>query len=283
MAGYHQGELELQALTGETETARRNGKMVQSSLPPGARSFVEKQRMLAIGRSDAHGRNWAELWFGEPGFARAERENALTIQHSEAGIVPGSALGILAIDLGSRRRFRINGVVSRANERSLLIEVREAYVNCPQYIQRRQLTLGDEHPQLPAVRATRLNDFQRTSIAIADTLFVASQHPTFGADVSHRGGDPGFVTILDDQTLRVPDYRGNGMFNTLGNLRVNPRAGVVIPDFERGRMLQLTGTTQLSLDREAGRYWDFHVDELVESSMPARFRWESLDVPRYDP
>jgi predicted pyridoxine 5'-phosphate oxidase superfamily flavin-nucleotide-binding protein len=291
MYDYHSGEVELQELAGETETARRNGKMVASTIPPGARSFLAKQRLIATGRSDREGRVWASLWFGEPGFARAENEHALDIEHAEPALEPGQPLAILAIDLGSRRRFRINGVVSANDGARVSVKVREAYVNCPQYIQRRELVSGEPHAYLPDESGEVLDATRQVTIAMADTLFVASRHATTGADVSHRGGNPGFVRVLDEKTLRVPDYRGNGMFNTLGNLRVDPRAGLVVPDFERGRMLLLTGTTRLLFEAEeaeqisggTGRYWDFHVERFMETSMPARYHWEFLDASPHNP
>lgn len=291
MAEYHPGELELQERAGETETARRNGKMVGDTLPAGARSFLQKQRMLAIGRGDPDGRMWASLWFGEPGFARTTDERTLLVEHADPSLVPGEPFAVLAIELGSRRRFRINGAVATNDGARVGVAVREAYSNCPQYIQRRQLVQGDPHPVIPDESGQELDRLRQVTIAMADTLFVASRHPTFGADVSHRGGNPGFVRVLDATTLRVPDYRGNGMFNTLGNLRVDPRAGMVIPDFERGRMLQLTGATTLSFDSKdaeqtsggTGRYWDFRVERFVETSMPASYRWEFLDASPYNP
>lgn len=290
MSGYHDGELELQELAGETETARRNGKMVGDSVPPGAARFLEKQRMVAIGRRDAEGRMWASLWFGEAGFVRTVDDHTLSLEHEEPGLGPGDPLAILAIELGSRRRFRINGTITQGGER-VVVTVREAYANCPQYIQRRHLVQGEPRASLPDEEGDRLDHLRRTSLAMADTLFVASAHPTFGADVSHRGGNPGFVRVLDDTTLRVPDYRGNGMFNTLGNLRIDPRAGIVVPDFERGRMLLLTGKTSLVFDAEdpeqtsggTGRYWDFQVERFVETSMPTRYHWEFLDASPYNP
>ena len=79
----------------------------------------------------------------------------------------------------------------------------------------------------------------------ADTFFIASGNPDGSLDASHRGGEPGFVSILEDGTLEVPDYPGNHMYNTLGNLEVNPRAGLVFLDFTSGRTLQLTGTAEV--------------------------------------
>jgi predicted pyridoxine 5'-phosphate oxidase superfamily flavin-nucleotide-binding protein len=86
---------------------------------------------------------------------------------------------------------------------------------------------------------------QGAAIAAADTFFIASWHPAGGADASHRGGRPGFVEVRDERTLEFPDYPGNNMFNTLGNLAGHPRAGLLFADFERGDLLQLTGRARV--------------------------------------
>src|SRR5260370_2360405 len=83
-------------------------------------------------------------------------------------------------------------------------------------------------------------------VVATDVLFVATGHPQRGADASHRGGNPGFVEVVDANTLRIPDYSGNSLFNTLGNLLVDPRYGMLIPNFQSGRMLQLTGTAKVT-------------------------------------
>ena len=115
------------------------------------------------------------------------------------------------------------------------LQVDESYPNCPKYIQKRQVTanlVGTDQPTLTVERGDALGPEQRAVITKADTLFVASVHPERGVDASHRGGNPGFVTIVDDRTLRIPDYKGNCMFNTFGNFVVNPRAGLIFVDFE---------------------------------------------------
>ena len=79
---------------------------------------------------------------------------------------------------------------------------------------------------------------------------IAESYPPHGGekrtvDVSHRGGKPGFVRVGDDGTLTIPDFVGNFLFNTLGNLLLNPRAGLVIADFGTGDMLFLSGVTEI--------------------------------------
>lgn len=125
----------------------------------------------------------------------------------------------------------------------------------------------------------------------ADVLFVATAHPTRGADSSHRGGAPGFIEVLDDRTLRIPDYSGNSMFNTLGNLRVNARAGIIVPDSERGRTLQLTGTAETlwnqddPADRTGGthRFLAFRITHWLELPLPPGVKTEFLDYSPYNP
>ncbi|MEG4343628.1 pyridoxamine 5'-phosphate oxidase family protein [Microcoleus sp. A003_D6] len=108
-----------------------------------------------------------------------------------------------------------------------------------------------------------------------------------GVDVSHRGGKPGFVRPDDDCTLTVPDFSGNCQFNTFGNLELNPSAGLLFVDFDRGNLLYLTGTAEviwegaLINDYEgAERLFRFHLDRgyRVEGSLP--LRWSS---PAFSP
>ena len=122
-------------------------------------------------------------------------------------------------------------------------------------------------------------------------MFVGSQHPERGADASHRGGEPGFVQVLDEQTLRIPDYAGNGMYQTLGNLHSTGRAGLLFLDFEGRRMLHVTGTTRLHFDTNetriatggTGRSWDLRVTRWVEGALPATIDAEFLERSRFIP
>ena len=128
-------------------------------------------------------------------------------------------------------------------------------------------------------------------IGQADTMFVASRHADSGADASHRGGTPGFIRIVDDNTLRIPDFHGNSMFNTLGNFEVDPRAGLCIPDFVHGQLLQLTGTASIHWDQEdpdnltggTHRFWEFKVKRWLLRDTPQQLEWEYLDASPFNP
>ena len=139
-------------------------------------------------------------------------------------------------------------------------------------------------------RSDSLGEDLQHWIGRADTFFVASAHPEGGADASHRGGFPGFVRVVDGRTLTWPDYDGNRMFNTLGNLVENPRAGLLFLDFENGRTLQLSGTASASWDPEraaeypgAQRLVDLALEEAVVTDNATALRWRFLDYSPENP
>lgn len=303
MGPFHEGELEAQSMAGESQMAERNGVVISDRIIGGARSFLQEQSMAVFASLDREDNLWCSIVFGNPGFMRSEDGYAVDLDLSRvavqgkdplwANIELDSAVGMLAIDLATRRRIRINGSLSHPRENSLRLGVEESYPNCPKYITRRQLrTVSVELTEsLPDTAGATLGPDQQGTLIRADVLFVATAHPTRGADASHRGGAPGFIEVLDERTLRIPDYSGNSMFNTLGNLRVNARAGIVIPDFERGRTLQLTGTAETlwnqddPADRTGGthRFLAFRVTHWLELPLPAAVKTEFLDYSPYNP
>lgn len=132
--------------------------------------------------------------------------------------------------------MRINGEVMRATDSHFEMEAREVYTNCPKYIQARstRATVEPTAPESAAERSASLSSEQREFIARSDTFFIATTHPEKGTDASHRGGAPGFVRVKGVRRLVWPDYSGNTMFNTLGNIAVDPRAGLLLINFENG-------------------------------------------------
>jgi predicted pyridoxine 5'-phosphate oxidase superfamily flavin-nucleotide-binding protein len=85
-------------------------------------------------------------------------------------------------------------------------------------------------------------------IEARDMFFIASTDPDGSPDCSYKGGDPGFVRVIDDATLVFPVFDGNGMFRTLGNLSVNPRVGLLFVDFETGSRLRVNGDASVDDD-----------------------------------
>ncbi|MCH7565046.1 MAG: pyridoxamine 5'-phosphate oxidase family protein [Gemmatimonadetes bacterium] len=300
---YHAGELLAQQRTGEEMQAEHNAGVISDRIIPGAIPFIAQQSMVVLGTVDADQNVWASVLFGRPGFMSAADDRTVDFEVSRAGyaehdplwtnIAGDPRVGMLAIEFATRRRLRINGNLSRVSDDKLRLDVREAYANCPKYIQRRHFTRlsGDPGQRVAPRSGDVLSTSQRASIGAADTFFVASAHSEGGGDVSHRGGNSGFVEILDDRTLRIPDYAGNSMFNTLGNFVTNPRAGLLFIDFEANRTLQLLGTPEIRWeldephDHTGGtrRYWDFTVEHWLERELTDRVEWELLDYSPFNP
>ncbi len=96
----------------------------------------------------------------------------------------------------------------------------------------------------------------RTAFTSGDTAFIERAFLFFLAtadaegrpDVSHKGGPPGFVRVTGPSELAFPDYDGNGMFKSLGNVTVNPNVGLLFIDFARPRRLRINGTATVSRD-----------------------------------
>jgi hypothetical protein len=210
---------------------------------------------------------------------------------------PGLSIGTLAIELETRRRLRVNGTVAKLDDSALALAVRESFPNCPKYIAQRHLYLDSYSTGLARVRdaapsrGVALDTPRRATIESTDTVFVGSLHPTRGADVSHRGGNPGFVRVVDDRTLRIPDYSGNSMFQTLGNIHVTGRAGLTFVSFEGRKLLHLTGTATLRFDQDEKelvtggtcRSWDLHIQRWVEGALPSALHGELLERSRLIP
>ncbi len=191
-------------------------------------------------------------------------------------------VGLISVDLSSRRRMRLNGKAERRPE-GLYVYAEQVYGNCPRYIQAREprAASGSTSAEPGSTRrAETLTDEQRRLISSSDTFFIATVHPKGGADSSHRGGLPGFVRFLDEDTLAFPDYSGNNMFNTLGNIDANPNTGLLFLNFERGDTLQLSGEACVIWDPAraaefagAQRVVEFRIEEIVENTVPLRWRF----------
>jgi predicted pyridoxine 5'-phosphate oxidase superfamily flavin-nucleotide-binding protein len=261
---FHAGELEMQRRAGVVAEARDLGRIVRDEIPAGAQRFLDEQPFAVAASRDATGRVWASPLFGLPGFLQVIDAKLLRIASRPpdadplaANLASPAPLGVLVIDPRTRRRMRFNGRALLRPE-GVFLDVRQAYGNCPKYIQRRVLDPERRREPAGAPRiADRLNEEQRDFVRCSDTFFIASFAPGGGADASHRGGFPGFVRATSPDTLEFDDYPGNGMFNTLGNLHADGRAGLLFVDFESGDLLQLTGR---ALVRD-----DFSVHVRVES------------------
>ena len=300
---FHKGELEIQARLGvQAKMDRQGRRAVREYLPEQHRAFFKQLPFLLAGMVDETGQPWASILVGRPGFASSPDPTHLSIASwpvpgdpIHAAIREGADVGLLGIELPTRRRNRLNGTIERVTPDGLMMRVGQSFGNCPQYIQTREHRFvdGSEIKAAPIVRASSLDAKAKAMIAAADTFFIASAHEdgeagfARGVDVSHRGGRPGFVRIDGDATLTAPDFVGNFHFNTLGNLLLDPRAGLLFIDFETGDLLYVATRTEIiwqgaEVKAFAGaeRLMRFHVTSMLrlEGALPLRF-----SEPGYSP
>ena len=295
---FHEGERAVQRRVGVAEIADRVGASIGAAITPRARVFLSEQPFAVLASRDAAGRVWASIVSGATGFLRAPSSGVLEIDAAPIAGDPlaqnlavGATIGALVIDLATRRRMRVNGRVE-ASASPLRVAVDEAFVNCPKYIQQRALVVEDRAPAPPPLprQTPALSLGQQLRIARADTFFIASGHGATGLDASHRGGAPGFVEVLDERRIAWPDYTGNSMFQTLGNLASDPRAGLVFADFANGDLLQLTGRARADFDPgRAARYpgaervVDFEIDAVRETPGAMPLRSHAVEPSPYNP
>ena len=292
---FHSGEREVQRRAGLTEEASSVSGIIARDLTPVIARFLARQRLAVSASLDCGGRVWASLLTGPAGFIAPAGLQHLRIAAppiagdplaENLGVGGRPELGLVVLDPRTRQRMRVNGI-GRLDDHGVQIDIRQVYGNCPRYIQLREsepdVPTAASGPSVPRV-TTSLDAGQRGWIAAADTLFIASFHPEGGADASHRGGRPGFVRVLRSDRLAFPDYPGNAMFNTLGNLVEYPRAGLLFVDFTSGDILQLAGTARLEEDRSVV----FDIEEVRETraASPLRFRlveYSPTNPPVTDP
>lgn len=294
---WHAGELAMQRSAGSADKLMARGhQLLRDHLIDQHRQFYPLLPFIVAGAVDAQDDAWATILAGQQGFLRSPDPYRLSIaaardprDPADAGMNDGDPVGLLGIELHTRRRNRLNGLVRRTDAAAFEVQVQQSFGNCPQYIQQREFAFARD-PAAPSCAAAReldrLDDHARAMIAGADTLFVASyvDDATRGrmVDVSHRGGRPGFVRIGPDGVLTIPDFSGNRFFNTLGNLIANPKAGLLFVDFETGDELQLTGDAKVILDspeiaafQGAERLWRFRPRRILHrpDALPLRWRF----------
>ena len=297
---FHEGERDIQTRLGVRDQIEQTGRrFIRNYLPDQHREFYAQLPYLFLGSVDEAGRPWASVLTGRPGFIQTPDEHTLRIAAARIdgdplkdNIASGSAIGVLGIQYETRRRNRLTAKVLNVDSRGLTLKVDQTFGNCPQYIQAREPNLLPGIDTVGEERVKRsfkvLSQRAMEIISAADNFYIATHYSdgtddvAQGADVSHRGGRLGFVRIENERTLTFPDFTGNFHFNTLGNIALNPRAGLLFIDFETGDLVYLTCAAEIIWDSDekraingAERLVRFTLDEglLVENAMPIRWRF----------
>lgn len=295
---WHAGEKAMHARVGVTGDIEAYGRrVIRDYMPDQHRDFYHQLPFMIVGAVDTQGRPWATLLEGPEGFVTSPDPRRLVLaterdpqDPAASGLDAGSAVGLLGIELHTRRRNRMNGILEHVAADRLQVAVEHAFGNCPQYIQKRLYTREQTVRGKQAARQdfTSLDEPLIEMIHKADTFFVASyiehEDGRRSVDVSHRGGRPGFIHVTANR-LTIPDYAGNLHFNTLGNLQLNPVAGLLFVDFDSGDVLQLSGTTALIFSspmidtfKGAERLWTLDVQHAVLRRRALSIRWKLQEM-----
>ncbi|EDX85177.1 pyridoxamine 5'-phosphate oxidase family protein [Synechococcus sp. PCC 7335] len=274
---FHAGEQEVQARVGVRSKIEKVGRrMVRDYLVEQHREFYRLLPCLIVGTVDTQGHPWVSLLAGRPGFITSPDAYHLKIAAQPIFGSPivsqwhaGIDIGILGILPKTRRRNRVTGRIIAADDDGMSVEVAQSFGNCPQYIQTREIEILSDistpQQRRQIEQGDRLDKKAETLITQSDTFFIATAYstpsdeskmhsqetnPVFGADVSHRGGKPGFIRVDNHKTLTFPDFAGNLIFNTIGNILMNPKTGLLFIDFQTRDLLYLTGSAEVIWEGE---------------------------------
>ncbi|MCW8908447.1 MAG: pyridoxamine 5'-phosphate oxidase family protein [Sedimenticola sp.] len=256
---WHPGEIEAQMRAGSHDRMQAIGsRAIHPTLSDQQCHFFSQLPLVMAAAEDTSGRLWATALSGRPGFIHAPDPTTLIVNSGPIpldpladALVPGSEIALLGIDFSNRRRNRVNATITAATHQHLELSIKQAFGNCPKYIQIRQ---RKQHPNPGVSAATHFSGIDTALAGFlqrSDTCFIASlfrdndRKANRGVDISHRGGRPGFVVVADEQTLLIPDYAGNNYFNTVGNLMRDPRAALLFFNFSRGHLVHLSGECEV--------------------------------------
>ncbi len=300
---FHAGERAVQQRVGVAgRMAELGPRVIRDFMPDQHRDFFAQLPFVIVATTDDAGQPWASVLTAPPGFIQSPDAHTLVIQAQplpgdplQDTLVDGAFMGLLGLEPHTRRRNRMNGIVRGASAAGFSVQLQQSFGNCPKYIQAREPVYLTDKLTTPSVVHTgpQLDAAARRMIEAADTLSIATAYSgdasTVGAaggvDVSHRGGKPGFVRVDADGTLSMPDFLGNFFFNTLGNLTVNPHAGLLFIDFDNGDLLYLAVKADIIWDgpelqafEGAQRLLRFHVTKVrrLEAALP--LRWGAAEL-----
>jgi uncharacterized protein len=296
---FHSGEIAVQERAHVRDTAEDVGESIIDHVVPGAKEFVERRRTAVLGTVDGDGHVWASVVTGEPGFIRVADQRTIEISARRTAGDPLfdnlKAKGHVALfvpDFLSARRLRVNGV-GVIEDGQIYIRTEEVYGNCRRYMQERTFPGPRDTPpasERNIARGSELSLQQQEQISRADTFFIATDNPEHGADLSHKGGRPGFVQLVDSRRIAFPDYNGNSMFNTLGNIEISPAVGLIFIDFDTGRTLQLTGFASIDWNPERAREFtgaerviDFKIIQLIDNTFGFPLQSKFRQFSRFNP
>ena len=284
---YHAGERQVQQRLGEEPVADHHAPAIRPTIPASVAEQLLQQSLVIVSSVDADGRVWTSVVQGTPGFAHSPEPTQLALDlvliHKSADDVLWTnlsrqpAVSLLFIDFSTKWRFRVNGR-ARAAAPGWVVDIDQAFLNCPKYLQYHPAALSEAGVTsvAPRTAGTGFPPALSAWLRRADSFFVGSSDGAQALDTAYRGGPAGFVQLEAAGTLLVPYYVGNSMYNSLGNFALHDAAGLLFLDSATGRSLQLTGRAEvlwsgagpMAATGGTGRYWRFTPVAWVDAPLP---------------
>lgn len=278
---WHPGEVAVHKLL---SIPNRGGKPTSRGMPPQYGYRIAASPLVAFGTLDDEGRPWTTIWGGERGFSRPIQQGFLGIKslvdkrHDPVvQALLGSAtpdgelvrterpLSALSVDLENRDRVKLagrfvagalsskDGTDGAVGEIEGAMLVLETLGNCPKYMNKKVIRAHLPSPELVS-EALPLPPAALSLIDKADMFFLTTANGD-ALDTNHRGGPAAFIRVAhnsaDEVVVVYPEYSGNRLYESLGNLYLNPRIGIAVPDFDTSDVLYLTGTATVLAGPEA--------------------------------
>lgn len=274
---WNEGEVLMQRLLRVPEMDNPTSTM----LTPQASFMLQRGPLLAVGTLDKQLRPWTTLWGGSAGFSTPIGGNMIgtrTLVDSEHDPVvqalvgdakdgemiqvegDGKLISGLTFDLMTRKRVKLAGTMvagtvtqvaveageapeQKQSQIQLVTKINESLGNCPKYLNQYEIRPALVTSKVKHI-GSALSDEGRALISKCDSFFLSTTTQV-DMDTNHRGGSPGFVRVISPTQIVYPEYSGNRLYQSLGNMKINPKVGITFPNLETGDVLYITGTAEV--------------------------------------
>lgn len=256
---YHEGEVYVQELMGVRDLANSLSSMFQNTLSPVAIQFLKSINFSILSFNIDNKELFSCVVYGLESFIKIVNLDEILISLDKKSFIPkhiinheNLSIGFLGLDFENKMRIRINGK-GKIQDNNLHFKIKQVYSNCPKYIEARKLIGKKEFQKNTAIyNYSEFNQKSEDIIKNANTFFLSSCHIIRGADVSHKGGYQGFLKVVGPSKLEFDDFAGNNMYNSLGNIHINPQVNIVVIDFDKNDILHIQGMAIITEYLEMG-------------------------------
>ncbi|KAJ3251133.1 hypothetical protein HK103_002620 [Boothiomyces macroporosus] len=265
----HSGEVAVQQLRGISVNEANPSWYISDEIPKQHADFFANLLYFPFGAIDKDGTLWASILVNPVVKILSKVNMQIQCSINEKDPFLNAVLGsqyfaAVGVDFTNQRRNKVNGKILSAvfadRILTLILQADENMGNCPKYITVRNLEYCERKAGEPVIM-DRLNMEAQSLINKSSTMFMVTKHMVgdssecdLGIGFNHRGGARGFMRYYKDKDVGkivLPDYSGNRFFQSLGNIQSDGAAGLVIPDFETGDMLHVTGSARNVFGKEA--------------------------------